>query len=146
MKRLFVTLAIALSFIGLSSFSDSDNVTSKVLESFKSSFKNATEVSWVAMPDFYKANFTLDGEYVSAFYSFDGRMIALTRYISPAQLPLTLQNTLKKDYEQYWVSDLFEYADDGGTTYYVTLENKDAKIVLKSASSTSWTQYQKERK
>jgi hypothetical protein len=61
------------------------------------------------------------------------------------QLPISLQTSLKKQCGDLWISDLFEVANDQGTSYYVTLENADTKIVLKSSGS-DWTTYQKQRK
>ena len=72
-------------------------------------------------------------------------MLALTRNISSLQLPITLQASLKKNYENFWISDLFEVANEQGTTYYVTLEDGDTKLVLKSGHS-EWSTFQKQRK
>ena len=87
----------------------------------------------------------MNGQYVSAFYDGEGKMVALTRNITSFQLPISLQTEIKNCYDQYWISDLFEVADEQGTTYYVTLQNADSKLILKS-SSTTWTTYQKQRK
>jgi hypothetical protein len=73
-------------------------------------------------------------------------MAAITRNITLAQLPVTLQAGIKKDYEKYWVSELFEITSEGATQYYVTLENADEKVVLKSASAMDWNKFQKARK
>src|SRR5881275_2494778 len=87
MKRLVVTLTIALSFLSLSSFAENrDDVSPKAIESFNSSFKNATEVYWTISQNYYKANFALNGQYVSAYYDAQGKMILLTRNISSLQL------------------------------------------------------------
>lgn len=146
MKRLLVTLTIAVSMLSFSSFaSGEETVSAKALESFKTSFKSATEVTWSVSENFYKANFSLNGQYVSAYYDEQGKLMGLTRNISSLQLPIALQAELKKNYENYWITDLFEVANDDGTSYYITLETADTKIVLKSAGS-DWTTYQKQRK
>lgn len=146
MKRLVVALTIALSLISLSSFAGGGEIVSaKALESFKNSFKSATEVTWTASENYYKANFSLNGQYVSAYYDEQGKMIALTRNISSLQLPIALQAELKKNYDSYWISGLFEMANEDGTSYYITVENADTKLVLKSSGS-DWSIYQKLRK
>jgi hypothetical protein len=145
MKRLLVTLTIALSFISLSSFANEREVSRKAIESFNSSFKTATEVSWTTNDQYYKASFILNGQYVSAFYDVDGTLMALTRNISSLQLPIALQAELKKNYDNYWISDVFELANEEGTSYYVTVEDADTKIVLKS-SFDSWSTFKKQRK
>ena len=85
-------------------------------------------------------------QYVSAYYSIDGDLMGLTRYISPADLPLVLQSDLKKNYSEFWMTDLFEVAKDDGTAYYITLEDADQKIVLKGTGGKRWENYKKVKK
>jgi hypothetical protein len=144
MKRLLVTLTIALSFISLSSFAN-DEVSPRAIKSFNSSFKNATEVKWTITDDYFKADFALNGQYVSAFYDTEGKMIALTRNISSLQLPIALQAELKKGYDAYWISDVMEVANETGTSYYITLETADTQLVLKSEGD-AWSNFKKQRK
>lgn len=143
MKKIIATLAIALSSLGV--FAADVNVSQKVLDAFKSDFSSATEVQWATGADYYKATFNYNGKYVFAFYNLDGEMLGLTRYLSPVDLPLALQNSLKKNYEGYWVSDLFEAAKAESTNYYITLENADTKIVLNSSGNT-WSVFSKTKK
>lgn len=146
MKRLLVTLTIALSLISFSSFAGGvDGVSPMAVKSFNSSFKSATEVKWTITDNYFKADFTLNGQYVSAFYDGDGKMLALTRNISSLQLPIALQADLKKNYDCYWISDVMEIANNEGTSYYITLENADSQIILKSTGDT-WNTFKKQRK
>ena len=55
-------------------------------------------------------------------------------------------NNLKKDYGNYWISELFEMDKDGVAFYYVTLENSEETLILKSESSHDWSTYKKTRK
>ncbi len=145
MKRLLVTLTIALSFISLSSFDYGEEVSPRAIESFNSSFKNATEVKWTITDNYFKADFALNGQYVSAFYDAQGKMIALTRNISSLQLPIALQVDLKKNYNSYWITDVMEMATEEGTSYYVTVENADTQLTLKSNYDT-WNTFKKQSK
>ena len=144
MKKIILTLAIAVST--LSAFAGEDNVSPKVLDAFKTEFTTAKEVEWTAGSNYYKATFTYNGKHVFAFYNTDGELLGLTRYLSPVDLPIGLQTNLKKNYSKYWVSDLFEVAKNNGTSYYITLENADTKIVLNAADGNDWSVYQKSRK
>ena len=147
MKRLFFTMTLALSLISLSSFAGDDTMVSEtVIKSFNSSFKSATDVSWSVSDSYYKASFTLNGQHVAAYYNSDGYMIGMTRNISSSQLPIALQASLKKSYDELWISDLFEMANEEGTYYYITLENADSKLVLKSSADAEWSLYKKQRK
>ena len=144
MKKIIVTLAVALST--LCSFAGEVNVNAKVLDAFNSNFATAKEVTWTASRNYYKAAFVFNDQHVFAFYNADGELMGLTRYISSLDLPISLQASLKKDYSNYWISDLFEVSNSEGTSYYITLENADAKVVLKSAGSEDWKTYQKKTK
>ena len=145
MKRFLITLTVLFSLISMSRFDSDSKVDSRVLKSFQSSFKNATEVDWTVTNNFYKANFSLNGQYVAAYFDGSGNMMAITRNISSTQLPISLQTNLKNNYEGFWISDLFEVANEEGTTYYVTVENADTKLILRS-SNADWATYQKQRK
>ena len=146
MKPLFVLLTVISSFFVQNSFAAKDDVAPIVLQSFQQAFNNAKEVSWTATSNFYKADFALNGQYVSAFYDGLGELVAMTRNITSFQLPIYLQANLKKDYTAYWITDLFEVTNEDGTTYYATLENADTKVVLKSASASKWSTFQKNSK
>ena len=146
MKPLFIVVTVLASFFTTSSFAAKQDVAPVVLKAFQNSFSTAKEVNWTATANYYKAQFQWNGQYVYAFYSATGDLVALTRNISSFQLPISLQTRLKKDYSQYWITDLFEVTNDAGTSYYVTIENADAKVILKSASATAWNVYQKSQK
>jgi hypothetical protein len=122
------------------------DVAPAILQSFQNAFAGVKQVAWSSTDaNLYKAEFVLNEQYVTAFYNPNGELVALTRNIASYQLPVVLQATLKKDYSNYWISDLFELANEEGTTYYVTLETADTKLTLKSNLST-WTTYQKSKK
>lgn len=144
MKKIIITLAVALST--LCSFAGEVKVNSRVLDAFKSEFASAKEVTWTAGNNFYKAAFVYNEQYVFAFYSTAGELLGMTRYISSLDLPMSLQNGLKKGYSNYWISDLFEVSNNDGTAYYITLEDADSKIVLKSDGVATWSVYQKTTK
>jgi len=138
-------LVLAILVSTMSAFAGNVNVSEKVLNAFKTDFITAQEVVWSAGSNYYKATFNYNGKYVFAFYNENGELLGITRYISPVDLPLLLQNYLKKNYTGYWVSDLFEVSKNGGINYYITLENADAKIILNS-SGTTWDVFQKTKK
>lgn len=144
MKKIIMTLAIALGT--LSSFAGKEVVSSRVLNSFNNDFADAKEVSWTIGKSYYKASFVFNNQHVHAFYHTDGELMGMTRYISSLDLPINLQVDLKKEYNSYWISDLFEVSNNEGTSYYITLEDADSKIVLKSTSGDDWTVYHKSTK
>lgn len=143
MKKLIIAAAM---FVSLSAFANEEKVNSRVLYAFQSEFTTATEVEWKAATDYYMASFNMNGQRVFAYYNTDGQLMGITRNLSSAQLPVALQNNLKKNYAAYWISDLFEVANNNGTSYYVTLETGNSKIVLQSANGSDWSTYKRDRK
>ena len=145
MKKMILSLAIALTT--LSAFAaGEENVNQKVLDAFKNEFNTVREVEWAAGADYYRAAFVYNEKYVFAYYSTEGDLLGITRYISPADLPMNLQISLKKKYSSYWISDLFEVAKNETTSYYITVEDADTKIVLKSTGGSDWSVFKTEKK
>jgi hypothetical protein len=143
MKSLVIAFTLLATVLTSTAFAADPKVSPVVLRSFNKTFTTATEVDWSVTNNMYKAQFGLNGQTVTAYYQADGTMIAVTRNISSNQLPVTLQVELKKDYENFWISGLFELSDEGGTEYYATLESADEKVILKSISNNSWSRYKK---
>ena len=144
MKKFLLMLAILVSTV--SAFASDKIVDPKVLESFNSDFSAAKEVNWSRGENFFKAEFVFNGQHVNAFYNTDGDLLGLTRNISSTDLPLNLQNALKKSYADFWISDLFEVTKSDSTGYYITLENADSVIILKATPEDDWSVYKKVKK
>jgi hypothetical protein len=143
MKKLIIAAAM---FVSLSAFAGGEKVNEKVLNAFNTEFTSVKEVEWTISSGYYKASFGINGQRVSAFYNTEGELMGLTRNISSSQLPIRLLTNLKKNYDSYWISDLFEVSNSDGTSYYVTLENGDNKVILKSSAGNYWNTYKKDRK
>ena len=121
-------------------------VTQEARDAFKKDFATASNIRWEQKNNFLKATFSFNGQVLAAYYFTNGDLQAVVRNITSDQLPINLTSSLRRDYAAFWISDLFEISSDGQTTYYVTLENSDKKIVLKSDDLSSWQEYSKERK
>ena len=145
MKFLLILLLSMGSFMAGSMPVKEDPVSFAVLESFNNSFRQAEEVSWSVGKDYYRAQFLLNCQHVFAFYAKDGAHIATTRNMLFTELPVILQTSLNELQNGYWISDLFELSNIEGTHYYITLENADNKLILRS-SKTDWELYQKKVK
>lgn len=144
MKKLIMALSMLLcmSF----AFAGKDEVSPKVLNAFKKEFSAAEEVKWTAAAGYYEAKFVFNGNHVFAFYNTEGELLGLTRYISSIDLPMNLQKNLKKNYPAYWITDLFEIANKNGTSYYITLENANTKVILRSGNGSNWKIFEKTAK
>jgi len=146
MKKILMVLAMALALTTTWAFTGEEVLSKQALNAFKTEFVGATDATWSVSTDCYKVTFTLNGQKLFAFYDTDGQFIAVTRNISSIQLPLNLQGSLKKFSSSYWISDLFELSNSSGTGYYVTFENADTKIMLRSVNGSDWYVYEKSKK
>ncbi len=144
MKKIIMALAITISTASV--FASEKEIDPKVLESFKTEFATAKEVAWSAGSNYFKAEFIFNSQYVTAFYGLDGELIGLSRFITSVDLPIGLQTGLKKNYSEYWVSDLFEVSKKNSTSYYITLENADSQLVLKATADEGWVVHKKVKK
>ena len=124
----------------------SEEVDARVLGAFKKEFATAKDITWTLAVNYYQASFVYNEQHITAYYNSEGELLGVARFISPVDLPLALQADLKKNYQPYWISNLFEAATSEGTTYYITIEDADQSIVLKSDNARDWDQYKKVKK
>ena len=144
-RILFIALVIAFGMTNL--FANTvDGVNQKVLSNFQKEFSQAKDIYWQKGDDFLKASFTLNEKVFFAYYNEAGEKLALVRNLTSFDLPLSLQMELKQSYPQYWISDLFEFNGQDDSAYYVTIENADVKITLKSIGMNTWTVYKRTQK
>jgi hypothetical protein len=144
MKNLVMTLVLAVSTLPV--FARGTEVNPKVLTAFNDEFKTAREVKWTIEVNYTIATFTYNEKHVFAYYDNNGELLGLTRYVALADLPLMLQANLKNQYSKYWISELYEVANNDGTAYYATVENADTKLVLKATDGKTWNSYKKYKK
>jgi hypothetical protein len=145
MKKMMIVLAIMTSG-PITLWAGHPTVSKEVLSAFEKNFSSASEVKWTTGNNYYKVSFVFNGRYLAAYYDEGGRLYGITRHISSLDLPLLLLMNLKKDYSHYWITDLFELAKNSGTTYYITVEDANTKIILKSSDMNQWTLYKKIKK
>ncbi|WP_276485613.1 2TM domain-containing protein [Paraflavitalea pollutisoli] len=118
----------------------------QVMNAFKKDFSTAQDISWETKAAVSKATFQLNGQVLFAYYSGNGTLLAVIRNLTSNQLPIRLLSDLKNNYAGYWISDLFEMVADSTSTYYLTVENSEQKIVLKSTDNANWEVFRKEAK
>jgi hypothetical protein len=147
MKKVILATAMILTVGLTSAFANTnDNVSEQVNKSFRKDFVTAKEVSWQKEVNYVKATFTMGNQVMFAYYNEGGDLIGVVRNILSDKLPISLMAELKKNYDNRWISDLFEMASEGQSTYFVTLENADETLVLKSNGSNGWSVYKKTKK
>jgi hypothetical protein len=149
MKRSFnqiaLTAALLLTLGVTTTFAANTTDNGGVNASFRKDFKQAELISTDAGKDYTKITFKMNGIYLTAFYNDNGELLAVTHNITSGELPINLLLPIKRDYADYWISDLFEFDSNGTTSYYITLENANTKLTLRSVGS-EWETYNKTTK
>ena len=140
MARTFTIFAFALVMSLCSFAKPADSAKGEINASFKRNFKNAQLMSTEAHEAFTKVTFKMNNTIMFAFYNNSGDLLAVTRNITSDQLPMNLLLSLKGDYSAYWITELFEFTTDGASCYYVSLENADIKLTMRSNGDT-WEVY-----
>ena len=145
MKPLFILILAVSSFLTSSTYA-SDIISAKAVKSFKTTFTTAKDAEWIVIDKYYKVQFLMNEQTLTAYYNADGNLLSVIRNISSTQLPLMLLAELKNKYSNQWITELFEMSNENGTDYYVTLENAESKTILKSSNNSNWTLYNKIKK
>ena len=58
--------------------------------------------------------------------------------ILSSELPKAVQEDIKKDYKDYWITSLSEEPRGKHSDYYMTVENADQVMELRSNDATTW--------
>ena len=146
MKKRILIFALLLTGISYSFANTDDSINKRAVASFNKEFVNARDIKWERKNGFVLATFCLNNEVMFAYYTTDGEMMAIVRNMLSDKLPIPKLLSLHKDYSGYWISNLFEISTSEGTAYYVTVENADFKVTLKSLGDENWETYSREEK
>ena len=146
-SKIALTVAFVLTIVstGFANTTNDDNNTA-VTASFHKDFKKAELLTTEAGKNYTKLTFKMNDMVLFAFYSEEGQLLAVTRNIKSNQLPIKLLLQIKQEYANYWISELFEFNADGTNAYYITLENADSSVTLRSSGSDAWDVYTKKTK
>lgn len=136
MKKLTTVLALLAVMFSTSAFANSgDKVTKAVQTAFQKNFTGALNVSWEATDDFYFASFQLNNKTVDAAYNQKGELIGVSRKLDISEIPLTVSQALKTQFDGYEISNsITEVVFDGTTTYYAIAEGVTKTLKLKCFS------------
>jgi hypothetical protein len=150
MKRTITTFALTAALlltlgVGSSFARNTNNGDDNVNAYFHKDFRQVELLDTKTSPDYTRFTFKMSGMILTAFYSNKGELLAVTHNIPSTQLPLQLLIQVRRNYSGYWISDLFEYSANGSTSYFLTLENADNKITLRS-NEGDWETYNKTTK
>lgn len=61
------------------------------------------------------------------------------RNIISSQLPSKLLTSIRKNYKNYWITNLYKESLNGKVSYFITLENADQTVKLNTSRTTGWS-------
>ena len=146
MKRSFnqiaLTTALLLTIGVTTGFAANNPDNGGATAAFRKDFKQAEFLSSDVSKDYTKITFKMNGAILFAFYNDNGTLLAVTHNITSTQLPINLLMQIKRNYADCWITDCFEVDTDGSTSYFITLENADMSLTLRS-NANDWETYSK---
>ncbi len=146
MKKLILIALIAIGLSTTAFATDENKISITIRENFKEDFKGVNNVEWTLRPDFVKATFTEKGHVVDAFYNFKGYKIGTAHTVGLTDLPLSARKIIKNKYPDGKITEAIEFTGTDESAYYVTLEDKNATLVLKITDLSSVSLFKKTRK
>ena len=155
MTHKMTAFIMALILTVTTSFSyaaDSKDIIRMVNANFKQQFKTAQIISTDASGKYTKVTFSQNDIIMTAFYSEKGNLLALIRNMLSTQLPADLRIDLKNNYGGYWITELFELKGEDHLNhenvncYYVSLENANSRVVLRSVDDSTWEVFDEKAK
>jgi hypothetical protein len=148
MKKRIILLSLSLILLFTTTYAKNDNgkIPEAVTARFSRDFSVVGNVQWEKIDFYYKASFIRQGTTLFAFYTEDADYMGAANYILSNRLPVSLKSSIKKNYAGYWITDLFTYSNKDNTGYFITLENADQEIMLKTDNNLHWHLYKSVRK
>lgn len=148
MKKIFALALIALATT-TTAFADPNSVSTKVLSHVATSFKQATNISWVANDRFDKISFTLNNEKVDAFYNTYGELIGTSKTMAFDKLPKAAIETIttKYTFPKFQLKDCIQFTGaDNEANYYVSMDADYETLVLEISKNGSVKIFNRARK
>lgn len=146
MKKIITILAIMLTTGA--AFASNDNVTDnkKAMATFNKEFTGASDVAWYNSGEGTVAKFSLKNSKVTAHFNKAGELLATSRYITDAELPLGVINKLIKRFPGQNIRNIVEYSAEGESTYVISLESETEWTILKAKGGSPLTTLKKLQK
>ena len=141
MKTKFMVLATTLLLAFTTTFAkDNSAVPASISNGLHQQFANVNNVQWQLAANYYKADFTINGQPLAAFYTLDGDMMGVARPLTAGELPTALLKEVQDKQSGNTVTDLFQLFSDRGTEYYITYQTSKGTKTYKS-NGDHWMRY-----
>jgi hypothetical protein len=143
MKRIFAAMTLLAIVFSTSSFA-SDIKTTEVLATFHNTFRYAKNVNFIEVNDMLKITFTEDSKSYIAYYTADGDLMGLSRQLTASELPVSLQEQLKRKYSRFEITEVYTIEMEGRSQYYVAISNESEQLILNSPGK-KWMVFKKKK-
>lgn len=135
MKRLF--LAASFGLLTLAALANSGNksvtVPNAARQNFQQQFGTIRQVSWSkAKSQMLRADFSIDGQPVSAFFNQEGEFLATTVAMEKTQLPLRLRLALEQELKGQTIEELYYVEAPSETAYYFASGKNGSRQVYRA--------------
>jgi hypothetical protein len=74
----------------------------------------------------------------AAEFKRSARPIVPVHNILSTQLPPVLLQNIKKEYKEYWITELYQEGNSKQASYFITVENADQVIKLNCDDKENW--------
>lgn len=78
-------------------------------------------------------HFTNEGERSSK------KSTTVVRNILSDKLPAKLLTSIKKEYKEFWITNLYKENANGKISYHITVENADKKVLMSATRTSGWS-------
>ena len=97
-------------------------VPSLVMNTFQTTFSNATDIEWEKHKEFYVVDFELGTIEHEVKISPSGKISQQKQDISVSELPKTIQEAVSRKFSKFRIDDADKLEKDGQTYYQVELD------------------------
>lgn len=115
----------------------SAQVSSVVLNNFKTEFPKASDVEWEQKDTVYEVDFEIALTDHEAWFDSAGKLIKHTENLKVRDLPQAIQNSIKQGYKEHRVKDAKKITGGSEIKYELELEKGEAewKIMFNTAGT-----------
>lgn len=107
----------------------------KVLESFRNTFKNVSDIVWNEVNDRYEVKFLQNSISTRVSYDQEGNILRTVRYYSEEALPILIRMKLQNKYKEMKVYGVTESTAEGEVSYHIVLHNDTNWLIVDSDAS-----------
>lgn len=104
----------------------------KVLESFRSTFKNVSDIVWNEVDGRYEVKFLHNSISTRVSYDQHGNILRTVRYYQEESLPILIRMKVQNKFEGLKVYGVTESTADGEISYHIVLHDETNWVIIDS--------------